>query len=85
MSDHLNIRVTGELRRHVNQQIGAGGLYENASEYIRDLIRRDLKSKEQAWAWLKGELEAGLRAPEAEFHSISAEQLIARAKTSAAP
>ena len=55
-SENVNVRVTGELRAHLQRQVGTHGLYENASEYIRDLIRRDLKSRNEAWEWLRKEL-----------------------------
>jgi len=77
---NLNVRISGELRHHLLQQVGAEGLYENASEYIRDLIRRDLKSKREAWEWLAKELEAGLRADESEFLAITSRDVIARNK-----
>jgi putative addiction module CopG family antidote len=77
-SDNLNVRVTGKLRAFVNQQIGPDGFYENASEYVRDLIRRDLESRTQSWEWLKAQLEPGLRADASEFVSASADDVIRR-------
>lgn len=79
-SENVNVRITGSLRNHLNQQIGASGLYENASEYIRDLIRRDLQSKQEAWQWLQKKLEPGLRADDSEFVKVSKEEIIARSK-----
>lgn len=66
---------------HIRQQIGENGLYENASEYIRTLIRRDLQSREKAWEWLRKELESSLRADESEFISVSAQDAINRNKS----
>ena len=48
-SANINVRVKGELQAHLQLQIGEHGLYENASEYIRALIRRDLKSRRESW------------------------------------
>ncbi len=79
-SDNVNVRVTGELRSHLQQQVGLYGLYENASEYIRDLIRRDLKSRNEAWEWLRKELEPALRANESEYVEVKAKDVIARNK-----
>ncbi|WP_163277790.1 ribbon-helix-helix domain-containing protein, partial [Klebsiella aerogenes] len=62
----------------LQQQIGENGLYENASEYIRALIRRDLQTRNEAWEWLKRQLEPGLRADESEFRAVSAEDVIRR-------
>jgi len=50
----------------------------NASEYLRDLIRKDLKSQKESWGWLKAELEAGLRADDSSFVEVSAEDVIKR-------
>jgi Arc/MetJ-type ribon-helix-helix transcriptional regulator len=80
VSEHVNVRITGYLRDHLNQQIGSVGLYENASEYIRDLIRRDLKDRQEAWRWLEENLENGLQAEEGSFLKISAEEIITDAK-----
>ena len=77
-SDSIHVRVTGPLQDHVRQQTGPEGLYENASEYIRALIRRDLQSKAEGWAWLQRELEPGLRADEDAFLAVSAEDVIRR-------
>lgn len=79
-SENVNVRITGNLRAHLNRQIGAGGLYENASEYIRDLIRRDLESREDAWQWLLKKLEPGIRAADNEFAKISKKEIIANSK-----
>ena len=80
VSENVNVRITGELRAHLQQQIGERGLYENASEYIRDLIRRDVKSQQEAWEWLRQELEPAMRADISEFVEVSAEDVIARNK-----
>jgi antitoxin ParD1/3/4 len=77
-SENVNVRVTGDLRNHLQQQIGQYGLYENASEYIRDLIRRDLKDRKSAWEWLRAELEPGLRADKSQFIHVTAADVIKR-------
>lgn len=77
-SESIHVRVTGPLQAHVRQQVGEDGLYENASEYIRALIRRDLKGQTEAWDWLQKKLEPALRADEADYVSVSAEDVIRR-------
>ena len=79
-SQHINVRVKGELQTHIQQQIGENGLYENASEYIRALIRNDLLSRKEAWEWLRKELEPAMRAAESEFVAVSAQEVIDRNK-----
>ncbi|BAB54579.1 ribbon-helix-helix domain-containing protein [Mesorhizobium japonicum] len=74
----IHVRVGGQLHAHLQQQIGENGLYENASEYIRALIRRDLQTRNEAWDWLKRQLEPGLRADESEFKAVSAQDVIQR-------
>ncbi|WNM60435.1 ribbon-helix-helix domain-containing protein [Candidatus Nitrospira neomarina] len=77
-SENVNVRVTGDLRAHLQQQIGQYGLYENAGEYIRDLIRRDLKDHKTAWEWLRKELEPGLRTDENQFIRVTSADVIRR-------
>jgi antitoxin ParD1/3/4 len=77
-SENVNVRITGELKKHLQQQTGEGGLYENSSEYIRDLIRKDLKSKEDAWSWLKKELEPALYAEDESYKPVTASDVIGR-------
>ena len=42
----LNVRVKGVLADHVEGLVGPQGLYENQSEYLRDLIRQDMYQKD---------------------------------------
>jgi len=77
---NINVRIKGTLQAHLQQQVGEHGLYDNASEYIRALIRRDLKNKSESWEWLKRELEPALRADESSFVAVTAEDVIRRNK-----
>ncbi len=77
---NINVRVTPELNKHLQQQIGESGLYNNASEYIRDLLRKDLKSQKESWEWLKRELEPALRADDSDYQEIRAADVISRNK-----
>ena len=79
-TENVNVRITGELRKHLQQQIGEKGLYDNASEYIRSLIRGDLKQQQQSWDWLKKELEPALRADENTYITVTADDVITRNK-----
>lgn len=46
MSHHdLNVELTGELRRFVNARTGDDDIYATPSEYIRDLIRKDMEEQ----------------------------------------
>lgn len=45
-SDRINARLSGALSEFVARIVGISGLYETPSEYIRDLIRRDMERRE---------------------------------------
>jgi antitoxin ParD1/3/4 len=46
LSTRINARLSGILAAFVEKMVGEGGLYETPSEYIRDLIRRDMERRE---------------------------------------
>lgn len=75
----LNVRVSGALSDFVSANIGDDGAYENVSEYVRDLIRRDKKRVEsEHMALLKAELAVAFAAPEHDYHPLDADAIIAR-------
>jgi antitoxin ParD1/3/4 len=81
MAEGVNVRFAGELQKFIQTRIGVSGLHASASEYIRDLVRRDYEREEQRkWVWLREELKAGVEAPEADFVPLNANNLIAEAK-----
>ena len=43
MSSSLNISLTDELRRFVDTRASDQDVYSTPSEYVRDLIRRDME------------------------------------------
>ncbi|TVZ41168.1 antitoxin ParD1/3/4 [Alteromonadaceae bacterium 2753L.S.0a.02] len=45
MPTSMNLSLTDELREFVNSRAGDGGLYSTPSEYLRDLIRRDMETQ----------------------------------------
>lgn len=81
MSKHmnLNVRITGGLSEFVAENVGEHGRYENVSEYVRDLIRRDWERIEaEKFAKLKAELQRAFATPESDYVQVSAEDVIAR-------
>lgn len=46
MSDRINARLSQPLAEFVSRMVGETGLYETPSEYVRDLIRRDMERRE---------------------------------------
>lgn len=81
MAEGVNVRFAGELQRFIQSRIGESGLYSSASEYIRDLVRRDYEREEQQkWAALRGELASGMKADETEFAPLDIEEVITEAR-----
>ena len=81
MSAAITIQFPGELESFVQQRVGSSGLYDSASEYIRDLVRRDYEQEEhRRWGLLENELTPGMKADESEFVPLEAESILAEAK-----
>jgi antitoxin ParD1/3/4 len=83
MAEGINVRFAGELHRFIQNRVnGEAGLYNSASEYIRDLVRRDYKHEEQRkWHALRQELKARAEADESVFIPLNADDVIAQAKS----
>ncbi|MBM3603809.1 MAG: addiction module antitoxin [Alphaproteobacteria bacterium] len=75
----MTVRVGGALSDFVAANVGEDGSYENVSEYIRDLIRRDKERAERkAFDRLKAELTRAFAAPEDSYKRLTATEVIAR-------
>ena len=75
----LTVRLNESLSDFVSANVGARGAYENVSEYLRDLIRRDKEQRErEAFARLKAELAQAYSAPEAAYKPLTAAEVIRR-------
>jgi antitoxin ParD1/3/4 len=75
----MTVRVSGTLSEFVATNVGEAGAYENVSEYIRDLIRRDKERAErEAFDRLKAELNHAFAAPEESYKPLTAAEVIAR-------
>ena len=75
----MTVRVGGALGDFVAASVGDEGSYENVSEYIRDLIRRDKERVEaEAFSRLKAELTHAFAAPEDSYQPLTAADIIAR-------
>ena len=46
MSARINTRLSQPLAEFVGRMVGEAGLYETPSEYVRDLIRRDMERRD---------------------------------------
>ncbi len=81
MAEGLNVRISGKLRKFIEQQTGSDGLYESASEYVRDLVRQDyMRREEQKWSWLREQLLPAMNADESDFVAFDADEIIHTAK-----
>ncbi|MBA4047564.1 MAG: addiction module antitoxin [Sphingomonas sp.] len=79
----LNVRVHGPLGQFVADNVGDTGMYENVSEYIRDLIRKDKERTErERFERLKAELRVAFTASEDSYVSLTAQEVITRNRTS---
>lgn len=77
----MTVRLSGALSDFVAANVGETGSYENVSEYIRDLIRRDKERVErEAFGRLKAELTHAFAAPDSAYHPLTAAEMIARNK-----
>jgi antitoxin ParD1/3/4 len=75
----LNVRLSGSLGDFVTANVGDTGAYENVSEYVRDLIRRDKERTErEGFDRLKAELMLAFAAPDHSYVALSADELIVR-------
>jgi len=75
----MTVRLSGPLSEFVASNVGEQGDYENVSEYVRDLIRRDKETKETAaFERLKAELTHAWAAPESSYKPLTAADVIAR-------
>ena len=75
----MTVRISGPLSDFVASNVGERGDYENISEYVRDLIRRDKERAErEAFDRLKAELTRAFAAPEESYGPLTAAEVIAR-------
>jgi len=75
----MTVRLSGALSDFVASNVDENGAYENISEYVRDLIRRDKERREQeAFDRLKAELTQAFAAPEESYIALTAAEVIAR-------
>ena len=75
----MTVRLSGMLSDFVAENVGKTGSYENVSEYIRDLIRRDKnRAEQQAFDRLKAELTLAFAAPDSSYESLTAADVINR-------
>ncbi len=78
----MTVRLSGTLNDFVASNVGESGSYENVSEYIRDLIRRDKeRAEQQIFERLKVELSHAFSAPESSYAPLTAADVIERTRS----
>ncbi len=75
----MTVRLNETLSDFVASHVGEHGAYENMSEYMRDLIRRDkARVEREAFERLQAELALAYAAPESAYTPLTAADIIAR-------
>jgi len=75
----MTVRLSGPLSDFVAANVSEHGAYENVSEYVRDLIRRDKeRTEKEVFERLKAELAHAFAAPESAYKPLTAADVIAR-------
>ena len=81
-STTMTVRLNATLSEFVATNVSKDGAYENVSEYLRDLIRRDMERKDQAaFERLKAELTHAFAAPDTAYQPLPAAAIMARNAT----
>ncbi|MCK9466444.1 ribbon-helix-helix domain-containing protein [Thiopseudomonas acetoxidans] len=75
----MTVRMSGVLSDFVASNVGEHGSFENVSEYLRDLVRKDKERKEQLdFERLKNELQLAFSAPDSAYSLLTADDIISR-------
>jgi antitoxin ParD1/3/4 len=76
---NLNVRISGSLSEFVTETVSEGD-YENVSEYVRDLIRRDKdRAEREAFEAMRLRLQDAFATPDDEYEHLSANDIRRRA------
>lgn len=76
----LNVSLPDQLRSWITEQVEEGR-YSSASDYLRDLIREDIRHQEQSIQLLSNYLNPLVDTPNNLFVSISANDVKSRARS----
>ena len=75
--NRINTRLPEVLARHVNEMCGDDGYYDNASEFVRDLVRQHYeKIEHEKTLRLKSKLAPRINRPLSEFIEVDPEKSI---------
>jgi antitoxin ParD1/3/4 len=75
----IHVRLSGPLGEFVISNIGEDAPYQDANEYVRDLVRREMERVETGrFESLKAELQRAFATPDDQYVTVTAEDVIAR-------
>ena len=75
----MTVRLSGDLSDFVANNVDENGSYENISEYVRSLIRKDKeRSEKEKFEKLKAELALAFSAPDSSYSKVSAQDVFDR-------
>jgi len=75
----MTVRLGETLGSYVAKQTSENGAYDNVSEYVRDLIRKDRERAERlSFERLKAELQLAFAASDETYVSLDASDIIRR-------
>lgn len=75
----MTVRMSGVLSDFVASNVGEHGSFENVSEYLRYLVRKDKERKEQLdFERLKNELQLAFSTPDSTYSLLTADDIISR-------
>lgn len=75
----LNVSLPEYLKNWVKAQVSRGS-YTSASDYLRDLVRNDMRQQQGGEIWLKDHLTALLDTPASDFVTVTAKEIKATAE-----
>ena len=81
---NISVRLPAPLTSFVTDRVGEDGDYDNASEYVRDLIRRDKEREERIkFERLKATLQEAFAQPDELAKPMDYETFMARHQSNA--
>lgn len=72
------ITVDDKLSEHIQRQVGAAGQSMTASDYVRELIQRDLEDQNELREWYDTHLRNAAESSDSKFIAVSAADVIRR-------
>ncbi|SMC91396.1 hypothetical protein [Rhizobium sp. RU36D] len=79
-TERLHIDLDSSLAADVRRRVSQNARYRDTSDYLEDLIRRDLQNRDADLRWLQEKLEPGMRSDDSAFVTVTAKDVIERNK-----